>query len=63
MSIKLSRARKLAKIGCFPRTWAAVVARIPDDLLNTCTSRQLAIIADEMYHQHAAGKLEAEGEA
>lgn len=58
MSIKLARARKLAKIGAHPRTWCAVASRIPVDLVRSCTSRQLATIADAMYHQHAAGLIE-----
>lgn len=57
--MKLNKAKKLAKIGKYPRTWADITAKISEYLIMTCTAKQLAIIADEMYVQHHNGMMSA----
>ena len=57
--MKLNKAKKLAKIGKYPRTWSAITATISEYLIRTCTAKQLAIIADEMYAQHHNGMMSA----
>jgi hypothetical protein len=62
MSIKLAKAQKLADIGKYGNTWSEVKAVLPEYLIKTCTSKQIAVIMDAMYHQHVRGKLAAGGE-
>ena len=55
MTIKLNRARNLADVGQFPSTWAAIIAAMPESVLNGCTARQVADIADAMRQQYIIG--------
>ena len=55
MSIKLARAQRLANIGQYPRTWHAIIARIPAEIIEACTARRIAQIADAMRAQFEAG--------
>jgi hypothetical protein len=49
MSIKIERAMKLASAGNFPATFSGLLAHIPQGLVDTMTSRQLASTIDALY--------------
>jgi|GEM_PF-6637795 hypothetical protein len=61
--IKLARAREVAAIGRYPRTWHAIVGAMPPRLISQCTSKQIALFADIMRGQfeigHSAGYKDA----
>lgn len=59
MSIKINRAKKIATCGRYPHTWAAVINRIPASIIDGINSRQLADLADAMWHQYQAGEAAA----
>jgi hypothetical protein len=65
-SIKIARAAKIAKAAKFPRTWQAVIAAIPAEVVAALTAKQLAAMADAMHAQfqagHTAGASEAEAQ-
>lgn len=55
-TIKLRRAAaELSTLSRHPRTWAALLARIPDDIKSTLTARQIADMAAALYAQYTAG--------
>ena len=54
-AIKLRRAARLSTLSRYPRTWAALIARIPPDVIATVTSRQIAALAAAMHAQYNAG--------
>lgn len=49
MSIKIERAVKLSKIGAYPATFSALLAHVPQTLVDTMTSRQLAATLDALF--------------
>lgn len=53
--IKIKRAAKLSALSLYPNTWQAVVAAIPESVKRTCTSAQIAALADAMRAQYEAG--------
>ena len=54
-TIKTRRAKKLARTGRFPRTWSAILDRVPATLVAGITAAQLAAVVDAMYTQHELG--------
>ena len=52
-NIKRNKAARISTInpyGCarYPRTWDAIMARIPDDIWRALTARQIAALAEIM---------------
>ena len=62
MSIKINNAAKIAKVGKFPRTFSAVLAAIPSDVIAALTAKQLASLADAMDAHFHAGRASVETE-
>ena len=62
MSIKINNAAKIAKCGKFPRTFAAVLAAIPAEVIDSLTAKNLASLADAMDAHFKAGMASAESE-
>ena len=60
MSIKITNAAKIAKIGKFPRTFAAVLAAIPAEVTEALTAKKLAALVDAMDAQFKAGRAAAQ---
>ena len=60
-NIKLSRIRQGMKMAAYSRTAAAIMAQIPDALIDRLTSAQLVLVADAIHAAHQGGK--ARGEA
>lgn len=54
-TIKTRRAQAIAKTGAYPRTWQAVLARVPAAVIAVSTAKTLAEIVDAMYAQHQHG--------
>jgi len=54
-TIKTRRASRIARTGRFPRTWEAILARVPGALIAGITAAQLAAVVDAMYTQHEHG--------
>jgi len=54
-TIKTRRAKKLARTGRFPRTWSAILDRVPATLVAGITAAQLAAVVDAMSGQHEHG--------
>ena len=53
MNIKRNKAERIScrdPHGCarYPRTWDAIMARIPDDIWQALTARQIAALAEIM---------------
>jgi hypothetical protein len=53
MNIKRNKAKRIScqnPYGCarYPRTWDAILARIPDDIWQALTARQIAALAEIM---------------
>jgi hypothetical protein len=53
MNIKRNKAKRISCLdpyGCarYPRTWDAILARIPDDIWQALTARQIAALAEIM---------------
>lgn len=46
MSIKINKVRKLSATVRYPRTFAARLAALPQDLLASLTAKQIAAIID-----------------
>lgn len=55
MSIKIERARRLATIGNYNQAWLAILAAMPESLLEDGTSRMIANVADAMRKAHQVG--------
>lgn len=55
MSIKITRAQRIATVGKYHRTWAALIEKMPEEIKAACTARQIAAIADAMRAQYEAG--------
>ena len=60
-NIKLGRIRQRMKMAAYGRTAAAIMAQIPDALIERLTSTQLVLVADAIHAAHQGGK--ARGEA
>ena len=58
---KITRTRKGIKMAAFGRTATAIMAQIPDALIEQLTSAQLILVADAIHAAHQGGK--AKGEA
>lgn len=62
-TIKIKRAAAISQLARYPETWAAIIAAIPNDVIQSCTSRQIAALADAMRAQydrgHTAGYADA----
>jgi hypothetical protein len=54
-TIKLRRAARMSDLSRYPRTWQALLARIPTDVQATLTARQIASLAGAMHAQYQAG--------
>jgi hypothetical protein len=63
-AIKLKRAAKLSHLSRYPRTWSAIISRIPAGALASLTGAQIAQIADALHAQyergHSAGFADAQ---
>lgn len=61
--IKINRAAKLSPLSKYPRTWEAIIAAIPPDVIKASTAKQIASLADTMSNQfevgHSAGYKDA----
>lgn len=55
MSLKLRRAARLSPLSRYPRTWAALMQRIPASAHASLTGRQIAELAAAMHAQWEAG--------
>lgn len=55
MTIKTRRAAKLSPLSAFPLAWNATLEAIPAAVIQRCTSRELAALADAMRKQYAIG--------
>lgn len=62
MTIKINNAAKIAKCGKFPRTFAAIIAAIPAEVVEALTAKKLAALADAMTAHFAAGRAAAREE-
>ncbi|NBN63087.1 hypothetical protein [Pannonibacter tanglangensis] len=49
MSIKITRAAKLSRIGDTPRSFAAMAQYLPDSVIKSLTSVQLAEMIDALW--------------
>lgn len=58
---KIVRTRKGMKMAAYGSTSAAIMAQIPDALIEQLTSAQLILVADAIHAAHQGGK--AKGEA
>jgi hypothetical protein len=54
-TIKLRRAARLSSLSRYPRTWDALLSRIPDDIKAALTARQIAALAASLHAQYNAG--------
>lgn len=54
-TIKINRAAKLSHLSKYPRTWEAVINAIPTQVIDHCTSAQIAAIAEAMRAQYDLG--------
>lgn len=54
-TIKTRRAARLCDLSRYPRTWEALLARIPADVMQTLTSAQIAAMCRALYAQYTAG--------
>ena len=54
-NIKLRRAARLSHLAQYPRTWAALLQRIPVEVVAVLTSRQIAAMADALHAQYTTG--------
>ncbi len=63
-TIKIRRAARLCDLSQHPRTWDALLARIPASVMAALTARQIADMAAALHAQfdagHAAGWREAQ---
>lgn len=55
MSVKLNRAAKMSPLSRYPRTWSALIARIPSDVRATLTAKQIAAMAEQLRAQYEVG--------
>jgi hypothetical protein len=64
MSIKLNRAAKISPLSRYPRTWSALIDRIPRDVRAALTAKQIAVMAEQLRAQyedgHSAGWRDAQ---
>lgn len=49
MSIKLTRAAKVAKIGNYPSSFSAMAKFLPESVITKLSSREIADMIDEMW--------------
>jgi len=61
--IKITRARKSSAIGANPETFAAMLAYVPTDVVNSLTSKLLAAQIDAIWQACGASKMIASREA
>lgn len=54
-TIKTRRAARLCDLSRHPRTWDALLARIPADVMRSLTSAQVAAMCKALYAQYTAG--------
>jgi len=54
-TIKTRRAARLCDLSRYPRTWDALLARIPADVMHALTSAQIAAMCRALYAQYTAG--------
>jgi hypothetical protein len=59
---KTRYVRSHMKMSLFGRTAKAILASIPESLVNSLTAEQLVVIADALHAAHEAGKAKAEAE-
>lgn len=57
--MKYSKAKRIAKIGQYGRTFNALWGKLPKELIEKSTAKNLAIIIDLMYAQKEYGHTEA----
>lgn len=62
MTIKISRAYQNAEIGKYPASREAMLKHLPDELIKTLTSRELAMVLDALWSCAEAAKVIAEQE-
>jgi hypothetical protein len=63
MSIKIERAAKLSSAGQYPATFSALLDHLPQALVDSMTSRQLAAAIDALYACAETSKALAAREA
>ena len=59
-TIKINRIARNMQMAAYGRTSSAILASIPDALLDNLTSTQLVLVADALHAAHQAGKAQAE---
>jgi hypothetical protein len=57
---KLTRIRKNMSMAAYGRTAAAIMAQIPEALIEQLTSAQLVMVANAIHAAHQGGKAKAE---
>ena len=55
-TIKTRRAARMSDLSRYPRTWDALLSRIPAEVQASLTARQIAVLAGAMYEQYQAGQ-------
>ena len=59
-STKITRVRRNISMAAYGRTAAAIMAQIPDALIDQLTSAQLVLVANAIHAAHQGGKAKAE---
>lgn len=54
-TIKTRRAARLCDLSRYPRTWEALMSRIPADVQQALTAAQIAAMCRALYAQYTAG--------
>lgn len=54
-TIKTRRAARLCDLSRHPRTWSALLSRIPADVMQSLTSAQIAAMFRSLYAQYTSG--------
>lgn len=54
-TIKTRRAARLCDLSRHPRTWEALLSRIPANVMQALTSAQIAAMCEALHAQYSAG--------